>query len=67
MIFKPCLYGICKINSLSAEVNSWKASRTFEVPDDVSVVLCIADLRNSEKPDQFLFCHNGGTETDLIF
>jgi hypothetical protein len=39
-------------------MNSWETARPFEVFDDVSVVSGIADLRNPEELDQFLFCHN---------
>ncbi len=32
---------------------------TFEVFDDISVVRGTADLRDAEKPDQFLLGHDG--------
>ncbi|MFC1637352.1 hypothetical protein ACFL5Z_21230, partial [Planctomycetota bacterium] len=65
MIFEPCFYCICQIYSFSAEVNPRQTVRTFKVLDDVSVVPRVADLRDSEKPDQFLLCHDTGTRDEF--
>jgi hypothetical protein len=65
MIFEPCLYGICQIYSFPAKVNPWKASGAFKVLDDISIATSITDLRDTEKPDQFLFCHDGGVGAEF--
>jgi hypothetical protein len=65
MVFKPSFHGICQIHSFSTEVNPWQTSRAFEVLDDVSVVSSATNLRDSEKPDQFLFCHYSRAEAEF--
>ena len=61
---KPMLNGIGQIHSLSAEVNPRQAVLTFEVLDNVSVISGVADLRDTEKPNQFLFCHDAWTQDE---
>jgi hypothetical protein len=64
-IFEPRLYGIRQMHGLSAEMNSWQTARAFKVLDDISVTPGMADLRDTEKPDQFFFCHDGGAEPEI--
>ena len=65
MIFKPGFHGICQIHGFSAEANSRQTSRAFEILYDVSVTPSVADLRDSEKSDQFLFCHDSRAEVEF--
>jgi hypothetical protein len=64
LLLKPMLYGISQIHSLSAEMNPRQAMRAFEVLDNVSVISGVADLRDTEKPNQFLFCHDAWTQDE---
>jgi hypothetical protein len=48
-------------------MNPWQTARAFEVLDHVSVTFRVADLRDSEKPDQFFFCHDRGAEAQFTF
>ena len=65
ILFKPRLHSISWVNSFSTEMIPWKASRAFKVLDDVSVTPGVADLRDTEKPDQFFFCHDGRAEAEM--
>jgi hypothetical protein len=65
MIFKPGFHGIRQIHGFSTEVNSRQTSRAFEILYDVSVTPCVANLRDSEKSDQLLFCHDSRAEAEF--
>jgi len=65
MIFEPRLHGTCQIHNLPAEVNLGQAMIAFEVFDYIPVVACNADLWDTEKLDQFLFCHDAGARDKL--
>ena len=65
MVFKPSFHGICQIHSLSTEVNSRQTPRAFEIFHDVSVTPRVANLWNSEKSDQLLFCHDSRTKVEF--
>ena len=58
---KPLLHGVDQIHSPSTEVNPGQAAIAFEILDDIPVILCVGDFRDTEKPDHFLFGHNAGT------
>ena len=64
MTFKPGFHGIRQIHGFSAEVNSRQTSRAFEILYDISVAPCFADLRDAQKSDQFLFCHDSRAEAE---
>ena len=65
MAFKPSFHGICQIHSLSTEVNSRQTARAFEIFHDVSVTPRVANLWDSEKSDQLLFCHDSRTKVEF--
>jgi len=64
LLLKPMLHGIGQIHGLSAKMNPRQAVLSFEVLDDIPVILCVGDFRDTEKPNQFLFCHDAGTQDE---
>ena len=66
MLLKPVPHRIREIHDLSAKVNLGQAVVAFEVLDDMPVVCGVADLRDTEKLDQFLFGHDGGTRDESV-
>jgi hypothetical protein len=60
MIFKPRFHGICQVHGLTTEMNPGQTMLAFKVFDDMPVILCVTDFRDTEKPNQFLFYHDAG-------
>ena len=54
-----------QIHCRPAEMNSRQIISAFEILDHISVVFSIADLGDSEEPDQFFFCHDARTQVIL--
>lgn len=65
MLLKPVPHRIREIYDFPAEVDPRQAVVAFEVLDHVVVIRSVADLRDAEELDQFLFCHDGGTGRDV--
>ena len=64
MSLEPLFDGIRQVDRVAAEMNAGQAMIAFEVLGDVAVIPGTADLGDAEEPDQFLFCHDGGTGRD---
>ena len=60
-----------KMNAVEPVIDSMleqavsKETSFVEILDNIPVVPGVANLRNSEKPDQFLFCHNCWTRDEF--